>query len=120
MSKKPHVQMSFKDFSGIFRMIRSESDKQDAYIRSIPSDISAAFFDNKYVTSLHIIQDELVRRVFPPQMTSDVEFMLYECKYSKDKPAIGVGTDTGTRSYYINSIDDMLAYFDHEYEFTGE
>lgn len=124
MSNQPKVQMTFEQFADLFSFIKRESERRATYIASLPSDIAAAFFDNAFVDSLERVQDTLVDAFFPKHMLSDVKYMLYECKYDATKPAIGVvATDDtgkatgGQRNYYIKSLDDMLQYFFHEYEF---
>jgi len=124
MSNQPKVQMTFKEFGEIFSLIRREREYGDKYINSLPNDIATAFFDNAFVVSLDRVQDALIDRLFPKQMLSDVKYMLFECKYDAEKPAIGVvatddtGKETGgQRNYIIASLDDMLQYFFHEYEF---
>jgi hypothetical protein len=80
--------------------------KQDAYIDSLPKDISSAFFDNAYVESIRRQNDMLVDEAFGDK-AHWVNWFLYEWKP-------GYEIIANDKKYQINDIEDFIAYLEKE------
>jgi hypothetical protein len=85
----------------IFRKMYDSNVKRDAYIASIPPDISAAFFDNTYVNELSMQVDWLCLALFGDSIDS-VYWFLYEWKPGYE---CGIGDKELCK---IENIDDMI------------
>lgn len=66
-----------QELVNIVRKIRTLDNESDAYTSSIPSDISAAFFDNTYVNNLQTQKELLITALFG-DMAEDINWFLYE------------------------------------------
>lgn len=91
----------------IFRELVAAKNKQDSYIRSIPSDINGAIYDNEYVNSLNQVIDMLIEHVFQEHSES-VYWFLYDWK-----PNYHVAVNDVTKP--IATLDDYIKFMqEHE------
>ena len=100
--------MTYQEFEEIFKMLITERDKRDEFLNQLPSSISAAFFDNEMVNSLHKTIDKLCEKLFTPNLLQDVEYFLYDYEF-------GWKFSVNYKEYAFKTIDDILAYFKEEY-----
>lgn len=84
----------------LFRKLWDELQVRNAYFDTIPSDINAVVFDNKYVNSLDVSNALLMEKVFGDDIES-VLWFLYEWK-----PGDEVGFENQTKKIY--SIDGYI------------
>lgn len=100
--------MTYQEFEEIFKMLITERDKRDEFLNQLPTTISAAFFDNEMVNSLHKTIDKLCEKLFTPNLLQDVEYFLYDYEF-------GWKFSVNYKEYEFNSTDDILAYFKEQY-----
>lgn len=86
----------------IFRQLYDNQVKRDAYIDSVPSDLSAFVYDNEYVNSLDADRSVLMDEVFGEHVEA-IYWFLYEWK-----PGAEVGFDGHTEA--IQDIDQYISW----------
>ena len=87
----------------IVAQLKEYDTQQVAYLDSLPGDISAAFFDNKYANLLGNQRDLLIKALFE-DMTEDVEWFLYEFEAGKS-PGPHCITENGTEYTFLTNED---------------
>ena len=92
----------------LFHELYESKLKEEAYIDSIPSDISTAFVDNEYANSISVTNEKLIKYIFGDSFDSILWF-LYEWK-----PGYKVGSNGKITT--IHSIDDYITWMK---EFEG-
>lgn len=100
--------MDFKQFKKLVSELYALDKEREAYIRSIPSDINAAFFDNTY-TRTSGMQFDLVMQALFGDIYEDVCWFLYDCKFTGPNQII-----VDKREYEIKSLEDYFDYAEKE------
>lgn len=95
----------------VVRRLKDWDTKQDEYIKTIPSDIGTAFFDNEYTNLMSLQKDMLIRALFG-DMAEDVMWFLYEFKAGKSAGPHCILAD-GTK-YTYNTNEDYYAYLESQ------
>ena len=91
----------------IVRKLKDLGTKQDEYIKTIPSDIGSAFFDNEYTYLISMQRDLLINQLFG-DMADDVTWFLYEFEAGKSPGPHCILAD-GTE-YVYNTNEDYYTY----------
>lgn len=73
------------------------------WVESLNSDIRPAFYENKYVNSILMEIDVLLKLAVGDKLIDDVEWFLYEWK-----PGFTIQVDDQT--YEINNLNDFMHY----------
>lgn len=92
--------MNTQDKIELFRTLDKLHRKGSAFIDTIPSSISAAFFDNEYVESLSMANSLMLTHVFGDH-TDSISWFLYEWT-----PGAKVSCNSITKK--INNIDEYI------------
>ena len=102
--------MKYVKFKNLFEILMLEKDNRDVFIKSVPVSIQDAFFDNEYVESYYREVNALMVALFHQPLIDDIDYFLYDTKPWKIIQGVN-----GERSYEINTIEEMLLYFEAEY-----
>jgi hypothetical protein len=86
----------------LFRNMVALQTVANDYIKQIPTDIQDSFFDNGYVNTIRMMNDELIEVAFGEHYPS-VEWFLYEWK-----PGYEVGYDG--KFTVINNLDEYIEW----------
>lgn len=89
----------------VLQEVRKLRIEADAYLDSLPSDLSPYVMDNTYVNAVSMIGDKLLKRLFGT-MYEDVSWFLYEFK-PRETPQIWLADGTPIT---LNSDDDYYNY----------
>ncbi len=108
--------MTFTQFSNIMQVLHIENEKRSAWLNNIPTDISAAFFDNEYVNSLHKVIEFFINQIIPTDLQTDVSWFLYEVNYEHGSNATA---SDGTR-HLVKTLSDFLTLVQIDYTFEEE
>lgn len=96
-----------QDLIDVVKALRKNMQEQDAYLDSLPGDISGMFFDNKYVT-LQRVQCDILREALFGKAMPDVEWFLFEFVAGRSPGPHCVHED-GTE-YTFKTDDDFYQY----------
>lgn len=88
---------------------RQDMERGDKWIYALPIDISAAFFDNKYIDSLYARESLSMQMLFG-DLYEDISWFLYEWKPEHGEITMSDGT-----KYNIQNLDDYMAYLVSEH-----
>lgn len=106
------MHLTFNEFKRIVSELYKLNKQKDDYIDLVPSDISAAIFDNTYTDNLYRMLDLVTNKLFG-KYAEDVLWLLYDCRLNGEEITI---KDT---VYKINSLDDYFEYAKKELEFLS-
>lgn len=91
----------------IVKQLKYLDNEMDAYMGTIPPDISSAFFDNTYVNSLFTQKELLINALFG-DMAEDVSWFLFEFEAGKS-PGPHCITKDG-KEYFYHTDEDYYEY----------
>ena len=96
--------MNFEKFKSIVNILKTEDEKREVWISTLPWSLREAFFDNEYVSSLHGTISHLMEALLSSELLEDdVNWFLFEWKP-------GFTIFAGDKDYVINDIDDYFSY----------
>lgn len=105
--------MTFEEFETIFNKLVKLHKAADAWIDSVPAEISVAFFDNPYATNLCLANDALMKALFKEGLCEEVSWFLYERRPGHE--TIEVGAEDDIKTYVIGSPEDFVRYIKEQY-----
>ena len=91
----------------IVRELKYLGTHMDAYIDTIPRDISEAFFDNEY-TNLQAKQRDILLEALFGDMSSDIEWFLYEFQAGETEGPHCILQDG--KEFTFNTNEDYYEY----------
>ena len=97
---------SMKAYLSRYKKLMEDGDK---WLNKVPSDISAAFFDNDYVNSIENRQDLTMKMLFD-DMYEDISWFLYEWNPSRGEVITAKGV-----KYNIKNLDQYISYLIKEH-----
>jgi hypothetical protein len=105
--------MKAQDFKLLMAKLIAAQSRGDAWLDKVPSDISAAFFDNDLVDSLYQANSALKDALFESPLNQEVDWFLYEWEATKPETLRTITYPDGT-TYVINNLDDFVTYLINE------
>lgn len=104
--------MKFDTFKDLFSTLLREKENRDTFIKSVPSSIRDAFFDNEYIESYYVEVNALMSALFTDKiLLDDIDYFLYEDM----TPFVIVRGVDAERNYEIYTEEEMFSYFEKEY-----
>ena len=101
--------MNFEKFKSIVNILKTEDEKREVWISTLPWSLREAFFDNEYVASLHGIISNLLEVLLPNEcLEDDVNWFIFEWRP-------GFTILVADKIYVINDIDDYFEYIKEVY-----
>ena len=101
--------MEFEQFSKIVERVYKADRECSLYLKSIPTDVRSAFYDNHYVETIQKTTDFLLKELLSVELYYDVTWFIYEVDESRELTSHNLKTANGAK-YYINSLESFLSY----------
>jgi len=101
--------MNFEKFKSIVNILKTEDEKREVWISTLPWSLREAFFDNEYVSSLHGTISHLMEALLSSELLEDdVNWFIFEWRP-------GFTILVADKNYVINDIDDYFEYIKEVY-----